>query len=251
MNLYQALKLSSPVRVAVVGAGGKTTALFQLARQCPAHAWVTTTTHLGTDQMNLADRHFVLESPAGLDFEAYNAQKVTLLTGPFTRDDRVRSPEPEIQERIRLEADRRGIALLMESDGSRSIPLKAPGEHEPPIPAWVSYVLVVVGLSALGRLLNDQNVYRAPRFADITGLKEGEPVTLEGMKNMLLHTNGGMKNIPPGARKIALFNQADTPELRAKAAEIVDDLLNGGFDSVVIGALGRDPDGLQVYSKTA
>lgn len=251
MNLYRSLDLTPPIRFAIVGAGGKTTALFQLARQCPGQAWVTTTTHLGTDQMSLADKHFVLESTEDLDFEAFNAQKVSLLTGPFTRDDRVRSPAPEILERIHLEAGHRGIALLMESDGSRSIPLKAPGEHEPPIPAWVTHVLVVVGLSALGRPLNDQTVYRAQRFTDLTGLKEGEPVTIESIKAMLLHPAGGLKNIPPGARRVALFNQADTPELRAKTAGIVDDLLYGGFDSVLIGGLGCDPDGLVVFSKNS
>lgn len=251
MNLYTAIQASSPLHVAIVGAGGKTTALFQLAWQLPGQAWVTTTTHLGTDQMNLADRHFVLDSVTDFNTELYTAQKVTLLTGSFTQDNRVRSPEPELLERIRQEADRLGIPLLMESDGSRSIPLKAPGEHEPPIPTWATHVLVLVGLSAVGKPLSEQSVYRSKRFSELTGLAEGQSINLVSIRDMLIHPLGGLKNIPAVARKIVVFNQADTPDLRASAEAIVDDLLNGGFDSVVIGALGRDPDGLQVFSKNA
>jgi molybdenum cofactor cytidylyltransferase len=251
MNLYTAIQASSPLHVAIVGAGGKTTALFQLARQCPGPVWVTTTTHLGTDQISLADRHFVLGSRTDFSVESYAAQKVTLLTGPFTQDNRVRGPEPDLLEHMRREADRLGIPLLMESDGSRSIPLKAPGEHEPPIPAWATHALVLVGLSAVGKSLSEETVYRSKRFSEITGLAEGQSVTLAGIREMLIHPLGGLKNIPAGARKIVVFNQADTPDLRARVEVIVEDLLNGGYDNVVIGALGRDPDGLQVFSKNA
>lgn len=150
---------------------------------------------------------------------------------------------------MRQEADRLGISFLMESDGSRSIPLKAPGEHEPPIPTWVTHVIVVVGLSAVGKPLTEENVYRSKQYIELTGLDEGAFVTLASVRDMLIHPLGGLKNMPVGARKIAVFNQADTPELRASAGTIVNDLLKGGFDSVVIGALSRDPDGLQVFSK--
>ncbi|MBK7455623.1 MAG: hypothetical protein IPJ46_18430 [Anaerolineales bacterium] len=58
MRLSDALRLKTPQSVSFSGAGGKTTAIFQLAREFP-QAIVTATTHLGTWQTSLADRHII------------------------------------------------------------------------------------------------------------------------------------------------------------------------------------------------
>ena len=60
MDLAQALRANRTSRIALVGAGGKTTALFQVARQLDPPVLVTTTTHLGVWQLALADRHIVI-----------------------------------------------------------------------------------------------------------------------------------------------------------------------------------------------
>lgn len=249
MNLLQALNVPQPLCAAIVGAGGKTTAAFQLARQADGLAWVTTTTHLGTDQMGYADRHFVLQSAADFNTELYRRQKVTLLTGPFSADNRVHSPSQEVLELMHQTCEREGISLIIEADGSRSIPLKAPGEHEPPIPAWIRQVIVVVGLSALGRPLSDQTVFRAERYSQLTGLRQGDPISIESVCAMLLHPAGGMKNIPEGALRSALFNQADDEQKMAVARSAAEKLIDGGYDRVIIGGLKTGTDSLTCISK--
>ena len=60
VRLSQALRLSNSARLALVGSGGKTTALFQLARELSSGGGpviVTATTHLHVDQVKLADSH--------------------------------------------------------------------------------------------------------------------------------------------------------------------------------------------------
>lgn len=247
MNLLQVLTPPYSIRVAIVGAGGKTTAMFSLARQLDGPAWVTTTTHLGTDQPAFADRHFVLQSAADVRPDLWLQQKVTLLTGPKTKEDRLRSPAPELMEMIQLSAGREGVSLLLEGDGSRSIPLKAPGEHEPVIPEWVTCVLVVVGMSALGKPLSEQTVFRAGGYSELTGLREGEMITIESLKEMLLHPLGGLKNIPPSAMKAVLFNQADSEADLSLARSVAADLLLGGFDRVIAGGLKTHPDQIMVF----
>ena len=248
MNLLQALTPLHPLRIAIVGAGGKTTAMFSLARQVDGPAWVTTTTHLGTDQPAFADRHFVLESAVDVRPDLWLQQKVTLLTGPFSKDDRLHSPSPELLELIRQAAEREGVPLLLEGDGSRSIPLKAPGEHEPVIPHWVTCVLVVVGMSALGKPLTDETVFRAGRYGELTGLREGETITIKSVKEMLLHPQGGLKNIPTGALKAVLFNQADNENDISLARSVSADLLRGGYERVIAGGLRSAPDALESFS---
>lgn len=260
MNLFQALDAfpaldamrqgvhpNLPLCTAIVGAGGKTSAMFALARQVEGPAWVTTSTHLGSDQTVFADLFGVVESEQDINPGLWLKHKVTLLTGTVTPDDRLHSPAPELLELIHQAAEREGAHLLLEADGSRSIPLKAPGEHEPPIPAWARQVIVVVGASALGKPLNEQTVFRAGRFAELTGLQEGEMITIESMRDMLLHPLGGLKNIPAGALKAVLFNQAEDPEDQAIIQYIVPDLLAGGYDRVIVGGIKQMPESLESY----
>lgn len=247
MNLLQALNPKTPLCTAIVGAGGKTSAMAALARQADGPVWVTTTAHLGTDQTGFADLHCMLETEKDINPVLWLRQKVTLLTGAVTSDDRLHSPALELLELIHQAAERDAVHLVFEADGSRSIPLKAPGDHEPPIPAWTRQVIVVVGASALGNPLNEQTVFRAGRYADLTGLQEGETITIESVRDMLLHPLGGLKNIPAGAQKAVLFNQAEDSVTQGIIQYIVPDLLAGGYDRVIVGGVKHAPDSLESY----
>ena len=240
MNLFESLQQSEPLNVAVVGAGGKTTAVFQLARQVSGCAWVTTTTHLGTDQLHLADKHFTIKSADDIDVPGWLAQKVSLLTGERTPDDRIKAPNGDLPESIAALAKQYQVSLIIEADGARSHAIKAPGEHEPVIPAWVSTVIVVVGLSALGKPLSAAWVHRPEPFARLSGILPGMPITLEGTIQMLLDPAGGLKGIPENARKIVLFNQSDTVNLSSDDLSKMRKLLDK-FDRVLVAALATKP----------
>jgi molybdenum cofactor cytidylyltransferase len=53
---------------------------------------------------------------------------------------------------------------------------------------------------------------------------------------MLTNPDGGLKNIPPTTRQVALLNQADTPELQSQARAMAKPLLST-YDSVIIASL--------------
>lgn len=242
MKLIEALSPGQPARIAIVGGGGKTTALFQLGRQIKGLAWATTTTHLGTDQLIYADRHFLYNSPAEVDVDALTAQKLSLITGPFTADNRVLGPSPEVMAKLVELADQKNISLIVEADGARSHPLKAPAEYEPVIPPWSEIVIVVVGCSVFGKPFNAEWVHRVAEFSQLTGLTTDEFIWPAAVTRMLIHPLGGLKGIPANASKVVLFNQADVfTELDLLKREIPA-LLAGGYDRVVIGALTRQPE---------
>ncbi len=247
MNLIEAIQPLLPTSTAIVGAGGKTTALFQLAHQIENPVWVMTTTHLGTDQIDLADRHFTILSINEIDINQLTKQKISLITGSHTSDDRVSGLTLEVLESLRQLANQEKISILIEADGSRSFPLKAPAEHEPAIPNWVKYVVVVVGLSVLGQPLSSKWVHRYKEYSCITKLKENEPVTIESICNMLIHAEGGLKNIPPNAQKVVLFNQADTQDSQIQARKVVQKLLTNGYQKIIVGSLSKDPQRLECY----
>ena len=154
MRLFDALRLTTTPRLAFSGAGGKTTALFRLGREYLDLAarnsafsptvFLAATTHLAVEQVSMADQHIiVIEAeiiasppggwPAGL----------LLFTGPPGSDRRTSGLSSAQMDGLFACAEEAQIPLLVEADGSRQRPLKAPAPHEPVIPAWVDTVVVL------------------------------------------------------------------------------------------------------------
>jgi molybdenum cofactor cytidylyltransferase len=239
LNLHQALRFDAAARLALVGGGGKTTAMFQLARQCGGAVIVTVSTHLSVEQTALADRHIVLEKAADLEQIVFGEKKgdVLLVTGPVI-GDRVRGPAPDLLEQVHIKATQLNIPIIIEADGSRCLPIKAPAVHEPDIPNWVNYVVYVVGLSGLYTPIDEKHVHRYEIFLNLSGQKLGDPVSIEALAKVLCSPEGGLKNIPNGSRRGVLLNQADTLELQSTASVLAKKLLSV-FDTVVIASMGE------------
>jgi molybdenum cofactor cytidylyltransferase len=243
MNLLDAFRLNSASCVAFVGAGGKTTALFELSRLLSPPVLVTTTTHFASYQIQLADHHYGIE-----DLEDFNNLKdllregVILLTGTNVEGDRVGGLDNPALEGVRAFAKHKSISLLIEADGARGLPLKAPAEHEPAIPPFVEVVIVVAGLSGLGKPLGGQWVHRVEQFASLSGLTFGEIITPQALSRVLVHPLGGLKYIPVEARRLALLTQADTTTLQSQAFSLSRNLLPT-FDTVILATLNTSLTG--------
>jgi molybdenum cofactor cytidylyltransferase len=257
ITLAAALRLQRQP-VAIVGAGGKSAALFALARSF-GDAFVTTTTHLGTWQSQFSDHHWI-ENPKNETVgeaklpqlshfsdspplppgegrgEGARSEKdasmgddlppgVILVTGPVTPEDRLPGVSAANLALLHHLAQTHARPLLIEADGSRQRPLKAPADHEPAIPAFVEAVIVVAGLSALGQPFTDEWVHRPQIFSALTGLPLGSPITPAALQTLLTHPAGGLKNIPAAARRICLLTQADTPERQSAANALAPALL--------------------------
>ena len=210
MDLVKALRLSKTTRAALVGSGGKTTAMFQLARDYGSRVIVTTTTHLALEQLKLADQHFTVEKESDLPKLVHKISgDILLFSGPQAETDRVKGPDPKILNKLADLADQWVCPLLIEADGARQLPIKAPGAHEPPVPDFINAVIILVGLSGLGKPLDAMSVHRPGLFSKLVGLPEGSELTSQNLVTALTSPQGGLKNIPPAARKILLINQID------------------------------------------
>lgn len=261
MHIAHALRLDSPSAshqtVSLVGAGGKSTALFQLARQLQASMpfgraaikrklqIVTATTHLGVWQIPLADHHIIANDLN--DLKNIPHEGIILITGEI-KNNRTKPVSDTILYWLREYSIQHNIPLLIEADGSRQKPLKAPASHEPPIPEFTETVIVFAGLSAIGKPLTDEHVHRAEFFSQLSGLQIGETITPQAIISTLTHPQGGLKNIPSHARRIALLNQADMPELQSIGGGMARELL-GHFDSVIVGALQQNS--FRAFEQTA
>jgi len=246
IDLTRALRLGNTPCLALVGAGGKTSALFQLARELSKRqdqakpdpqrpVILTATTHLHVEQLKLSDSHWIVEKPEDLAALEDNLHGVILLTGPLI-GDRTTGLNDNLMSWLHKFCVSHGLPLLIEADGSRQRPLKAPADYEPVIPEWVEVVVMVAGLSGLGKPLSEEFVHHPDIFADISGLKMGETITLEALSRVLNHPAGGLKNIPLQARRIVFLNQADIPELQAQAKSLARKLLSS-YHSIIIATL--------------
>ena len=235
LSLAKALRVEHSPVVAFIGAGGKTTAMFQLARQLGSPVIVTATSHLGAWQLQLADQHLVVDTPAPLEQMQHAWKGVILITGRLD-GDRTRPIHSSVLHWLHGFCDEHAIPLLIEADGSRGKPLKAWAMHEPALPTFVSLVVQVVGLSGLGKTLHTEHVHRPEIFSGLSGLNTEKKVTPDAIARVLTQPEGGMKNIPPAARKVVLLNQADTAELQSAARGLTQTLLPA-YDSAIIASL--------------
>jgi molybdenum cofactor cytidylyltransferase len=261
MKLLHALRLGENPRLALVGAGGKTTAMFSLARELlearrsngAETVVVSATTHLARGQLSLADHHFYVETPRDVaELRGRLPEGVVLLTGREVEDERTAGLDLTLMEKVlelvgvgengtspgSMRAAR--LPLLIEADGSRQRPVKASGGHEPALPHWVDTVVVVAGLSALGKPLAADWVHRPELFASLCGQPSGSEITIEALSRVLTSPMGGLKNIPDGARRVVLLNQADTLDQQAQAQRLAE-LLRAEYSSVLIASL-KAPD---------
>jgi molybdenum cofactor cytidylyltransferase len=245
MQLIKALRYSKQSSLAFVGAGGKTTALFRAARELLTAYYdgkeiktvlVTTTTHFGAWQSGLATHLFKVNSLSDVNqLEEDLPDGIVLLTGE-EKNNRLNGLSAELLEKVRCIAEAHHLPLLIEADGSHSCPLKAPEEHEPAIPDFVQSVIVVAGLGGLGKPLTSKWVHREERFAELSGLEMGEEISGKALASVLLHKDGGLKNMPPYSRRNVLLNQADTVELQSQAKTISGQLIPE-YQSVIIASL--------------
>jgi len=238
LPLAKALRLSQPACVAFIGAGGKSTTLFKLAREYSTPVVVTATTHLGEWQTPLADVHIVARNTRDIEQLDFSKSGVVLVTAEI-ENNRTRSLNLELLGRLYSLCRRNSIPLLIEADGSRQRPIKAWDAHEPPIPEFAGRVVQVVGMNGVGMPLTPEFVHRTELFSKLSGLEIGEPITPAGLTKVLIHKAGGLKNIPTGAKKTLIFNQTDTPEKQSLARKMADELISD-YHSIIIASMKEE-----------
>lgn len=232
------LGMDASSSAAFVGAGGKTSALFALARTLPGRVIVTTSTKLGARQADMADGHYALNGKAPSPGSLLFTGKVLLVYDHTSTDGtRLIGLGEDQLEKLHALAVQSGDPLLIEADGAKMLPLKAPGENEPVIPAFVTHVFVLAGLSALGKPLDEVSVFRPGLFGELAGLERGDPISLSALAAYLAHPRGGQKAIPPAARKILLLNQADQHPLAPREQQSLAGDLASFFNQVYLTSL--------------
>jgi len=250
LSLPSALQITAPGElVALVGGGGKSSLMFSLARVMPGRTVITTTTRIFSGQMSWApavclydgreddlDSKRLAESENGLSDLAHELDRYghCLVIGQVSGEKATGVPV-ELPGKLLSRAD--VDYVIVEADGSRRRPSKAPAEHEPVLPSETTLVVPVVGIDALDGPLN-QKAHRPERVAALTGMKTDQPLTPESLAILLTHPEGGLKGVPAAARLIPFINKVDDERHLVLARLVARQALrHERVDRVVIGAL--------------
>jgi len=229
VKLVDALGMTGDEVVALVGGGGKTTAMFRLAREMVekgGSAITTTTTRIFAAQIALSPAHVpAADATRERVSAALVAHRQVLVIGPTNPGDG-------------------------KADGSRMRPFKAPAEHEPVIPPETTLVVPLVGADVFGKTLDAEHVHRPELVSALSGAPLGTPITPQIVARVLAHPEGGRKNVPAGARVVALINKVESLPDRKPARETAERLLReSAIRSVVLAAVRENEPVLEVYSR--
>lgn len=242
MKLRSAFDISRKDVVSFVGGGGKTTAMFRLADELAAarlRVVTTTTTRIFAAQIKLAPFHIRVETgelETGVLQSALQEYPHVLVIGRTSEEDKALGIDPSLVDQL-IALDKVDV-VINEADGSRMRPFKAPGEHEPVIPASTTLLVPVVGIDVLGKPLDDEHVHRAARVAELLDVPVGTILEPSHIARVLAHREGGLKQKSAGARAIPLINKVDNAAQLTLAREIARHVLNNDdVDAVAIGAV--------------
>jgi probable selenium-dependent hydroxylase accessory protein YqeC len=226
MNLGEALLPILPCAkgvVAFVGAGGKSTALYRFARErseAQGPVLITTTTHLADPRLEPVPP--IAELVFHPDLEGAGAPAtlpgprpgVTILLSRPVEPGKVKGIHPDWIPPLKAAWD----LILVEADGSRRLPVKAPAPFEPVLPPGTDLVAGVIGLDCLGRGMDGATVHRPECFHAVTGCPPGAPIGWEHLAALVRHPQGLFKGAT-GLRAV-LLNKADAAAFLPSPAQM-------------------------------
>ena len=160
---------------AIVGAGGKTGLLKEMAAQFRREGksvFATTTTHMFIEKDTLCtDDAAVITT---------HLKKNGFVMAGIAEGIKIRALSAETYKAVCKCAD----VTLVEADGSKHMALKFPKSSEPVIPENTDEILVVCGLHALGQKAKDC-CHRLELVKDCLGINDDTVITLEHIQKLV------------------------------------------------------------------
>lgn len=212
--------------ISIVGAGGKTTMLFKLAKELNGKVCITTSTKIFMPDKSQYD-YIYNEYPKEVHLGR------TLIAGEINSDNKLTAISEMNLDKCCDDFD----YVLIEADGAKCKSLKAWNESEPVVFNNTTKTVCVLDISVVGKEFNSENIFRIDEFRKLIK-SDSDNITTKQLSEMILHSDGITKNSL--GEKILYINKVESDDGLGNALKLVDLLLtpdNKMFDKVVIGSL--------------
>jgi len=226
-QLINKLQLTGSGVISIIGAGGKTSLMFKLAKQLADSGktvLTTTTTKIFRPKSwqspftiieNSIDQIVEKSAICLKDYAHFSAgSHHDLATG------KLKGFAPNIIDHLW----QAGIFdwIIIEADGARQKPIKATASHEPVVPGTSTHLILVAGLDAVGKPFSDEHVHRFDIFSKNTGLTPGKTIDEKSMAAFIdleIKKAGSLGNIVSNS---VFLNKADNFDKINSGQKIAD-----------------------------
>ncbi len=172
--------------VHLIGGGGKTTLMYALAaalRNRGQTVLSTTTTRIYRPTPDQSPAVLLGDPSPDLLAETLRVHgHLTLAAGeipPVEPSSRIKLRGLAPDHLARLHDARVADVIVVEADGSAGRPIKGHADYEPALCPDADAVVLVVGVDAVGAVLDERLVHRAPRIADLLGRPLGSVLGID------------------------------------------------------------------------
>jgi len=226
--------------VCLVGAGGKKSTIYQLARRSAGRVGITATAHIEPFPREYARDAVVCEDGIVARVCAAAATRRRLaFAKPCPNPGRLLGVTLDEFDEIWRGA---GFDLcLVKADGARGRILKAPAAHEPALPPCATTVIPVVSARALGQPVTARIAHRPELVAAVCGLAADQPFAPEHLARLLASPEGSLRGVGATATVVPLINMVDDDQLAALARDAAHQALalTDRFDRVLLASMRR------------
>ncbi|MBT95859.1 MAG: putative selenium-dependent hydroxylase accessory protein YqeC [Acidimicrobiaceae bacterium] len=184
--------------ISLVGGGGKTTLLHALGNQLSGRTILTTTTKMGYDQSNHLRTLIKPDANAIRTIQRHE----TVMIWEKIMGQKAIGVKKQACDQWFSDVDH----IVVEADGSRRKPFKAPADYEPVIPSKTTLMISVIGADALGRVIADQ-CHRPLRVAALAGCEPYQRLTPLSAAKVLLSQRGSLKELPHDSQMVIVITK--------------------------------------------
>lgn len=215
-DVAEAFQVGDHSHVALVGGGGKSTLMHAISGQVAGSVVLTCTTKMGTDQH--MGRPVLVAANDSAIIEAASTAGEPVMVWSRAEGQKAIGVSPARCDAWFERVDH----VILEADGSRRRPFKAPAHYEPIVPASTTLMISVIGADALGRVIADQ-CHRPMRVAALVGCRADVRLEPWMAATVILHERGATKALPPDAELAVAINKVDDTN-SGLVAQLIDEL---------------------------